>query len=217
MGRIAATVAVLACTLAAGAGWAAPGGAFTLRGTVVSVTDGDTLRVQLDGGRLERVRLIGIDAPERGRCHYAQATAGARRLADDRRVVLHGDPTQATRDRYGRLLAYVWLPGGRDLGYQLVRGAFAKSYVYDRPFSRLAAYRRAEAAAGGKGIWRCGTAPPPAPVPVAGLACQAGYSPCLPVVADLDCGEIDDSLKPIRVTGDDPYRLDGDDDGLGCE
>ncbi len=51
----------------------------------------------------------------------------------------------------------------------------------------------------------------------AGKKCQAGYSPCLPIVGDLNCGEIPDSLKPIRVTGRDPYRLDGDRNGYGCE
>src|SRR6266511_3457491 len=51
----------------------------------------------------------------------------------------------------------------------------------------------------------------------AGSGCQPGYSPCLPRVADLNCGDIADSKKPIRVTGDDPYRLDGDGDGWGCE
>ena len=45
--------------------------------------------------------------------------------------------------------------------------------------------------------------------------CHPSYSPCLPVGADLDC---DDVTGPIAITGDDPYRLDGDDqDGIGCE
>jgi hypothetical protein len=48
-------------------------------------------------------------------------------------------------------------------------------------------------------------------------SCEPGYSPCLPVVSDLDCSQIPDSKKPIHVTGSDPYRLDGDGDGLGCE
>jgi hypothetical protein len=48
-------------------------------------------------------------------------------------------------------------------------------------------------------------------------ACASGYSPCLPVAADLDCGQIPDAKKPIRVTGDDQYALDRDDDGLACE
>ena len=46
-----------------------------------------------------------------------------------KQVVLRGDATQDTRDRYGRLLAYVWLPGGKDLGHQLIAGGF-RVYVY---------------------------------------------------------------------------------------
>ncbi len=51
----------------------------------------------------------------------------------------------------------------------------------------------------------------------AGSGCQPGYSPCLPRVADLNCADIPSSKKPIHVTGSDPYRLDGDGDGLACE
>lgn len=58
--------------------------------------------------------------------------------------------------------------------------------------------------------------PPPPTTPPAGR-CEPGYSPCLPIVDDLDCGDIAEGLKPIRVTGDDPYRLDADGDGWGCE
>ena len=47
--------------------------------------------------------------------------------------------------------------------------------------------------------------------------CEPGYSPCLPRVADLNCSDIPSSKKPIRVTGSDPYRLDGDGDGWACE
>ena len=44
--------------------------------------------------------------------------------------------------------------------------------------------------------------------------CMAGYSPCLPIVADLDCPDIG---HPVTVTGSDPYRLDRDHDGTGCD
>src|SRR3954453_3437480 len=50
-----------------------------------------------------------------------------------------------------------------------------------------------------------------------GSGCQPGYSPCLPRVADLNCSDIPSSKKPIRVTGSDPSRLDGDGDGYACE
>jgi hypothetical protein len=50
-----------------------------------------------------------------------------------------------------------------------------------------------------------------------GSGCQPGYSPCLPRVADLNCADIPASKKPIHVTGDDPYGLDRDRDGIACE
>lgn len=45
-------------------------------------------------------------------------------------------------------------------------------------------------------------------------ACAEGYSPCLPVAADMDCIQIG---TQVTVTGSDPYRLDRDGNGLGCE
>lgn len=45
-------------------------------------------------------------------------------------------------------------------------------------------------------------------------ACAPGYQPCLPVMADLDCPQI---RQQVTVTGEDPYGLDRDGDGLGCQ
>jgi hypothetical protein len=50
-----------------------------------------------------------------------------------------------------------------------------------------------------------------------GGGCEPGYSPCLPRVADLNCSDIPASKKPVRVTGSDPYRLDADHNGIGCQ
>lgn len=47
-------------------------------------------------------------------------------------------------------------------------------------------------------------------------SCEPGYSPCLPRVSDLNCADIPDSEKPVRVTGSDPYHLDADHNGWGC-
>ena len=102
----------------------------------------------------------------------ATSTAASSRvgqLAMSKPVVLKGDATQDTRDRYGRLLAYVWIPGGRDLGYQLISGGFAKVYVFRNPFQRLSAYRNAESVArtGAVGQWKlCGNPPATTPLPV---------------------------------------------------
>ena len=133
---------ILAGSLTAAAA-GARAGAFTLHGVVTRVVDGDTVHVGFSNGRDERVRLIGIDTPEAGQCDAARATALARRLASGRRATLVGDPTQATRDRYGRLLAYVVIAGRGDLGYQELLHGYARVYVYDRPFQRLVSYQRA--------------------------------------------------------------------------
>jgi len=81
----------------------------------------------------------------------------------------------------------------------------------------VAAYRRyvgsPPAASGGGGSGSSGASGGAA----GGPGCEPGYSPCLPVAGDLDCADIPDSKKPVHVTGSDPYRLDGDGDGLGCE
>jgi hypothetical protein len=50
-----------------------------------------------------------------------------------------------------------------------------------------------------------------------GSGCEPGYSPCLPKVSDLDCTDIPADKRPVHVTGSDPYRLDSDGDGWGCE
>jgi micrococcal nuclease len=205
---------VCAATLAAAAQTASTG-RFTLRGTVTYVVDGDTVDVRLTSGRTERIRLIGIDTPERGQCDAAKATTYARSLAQGRAVVLQGDATQATRDRYGRLLAYVWI-GGRDLGYRQLARGLAKVYVYDRPFQRLAAYQQAERAGKPRtdGIWKACSSPPPPPP--AGN-CDPSYPDvCIPPPPpDLDCANV--PYTNFRVAGTDPHRFDGDRDGIGCE
>jgi micrococcal nuclease len=207
---------VLGSCLVAGMAATADAGRFTLKGTVTTVFDGDTVQVRLANGRSERVRLVGIDAPERGACWAAEARSAAARLATGRPVTLRGDATQATRDRYGRLLAYVWLPGGKDLGYQLLAGGFGKSYVYERPFSRLSAYLRAEAVGRrlARSVWSCGATTPQPVVPRA-ATCDPNYTGyCVPPYGqgDVDCADIP---VTVRVVGSDPHRLDGD--GYGCE
>jgi micrococcal nuclease len=78
-----------------------------LEATVSSHVDGDTFEVVLDGGR-ERIRFIGIDTPERGTPGYEAASRFTARAAPVGMLIfLELDIEE--RDRYRRLLAYVWL------------------------------------------------------------------------------------------------------------
>jgi micrococcal nuclease len=220
---------------------------FVVRGTVVKIVDGDTLDVRVSALRRERVRLIGIDTPERGACFFSPASTGARRLALGRRVRLVGDRTQAKRDRYGRLLAYVSLPNGQDLGRQLILGGYGTVYVFNRPFNRVASYRAAEAVAQGAtaGLWAsCRTAATTTTGTTAATttattltatttastttatttattttsaSCEASYPDFCIPPPPPDLDCGDIPRKGFRALPPDPHRFDGDKDGVGCE
>jgi len=94
-------------------------GEFVIASVVISVVDGDTVDVvDGSGGGRVRVRVLGIDTPETKdprrpvQCWGPEASAFAERVLLGQRVSLYTDPTQSTRDRYGRLLAYIVLPDG---------------------------------------------------------------------------------------------------------
>lgn len=103
-----------------------------LSGPVLRVLDGDTIEVEL-GGERERVRYIGIDTPEMGderpeiRALALEARWANARLVEGRRVRLELDVEK--RDRYGRLLAYVWV-GDTLVNEALVRAGRAAPYTF---------------------------------------------------------------------------------------
>lgn len=110
-----------------GAGGARPGA--RMEAVVTRVVDGDTIHARVDG-RDERVRYIGMDTPETVKpntpvqCYGEAASAANRRLVAGARVELHLGAE--TRDRYGRLLAYVYrLRDGLFVNGALVRQGFA--------------------------------------------------------------------------------------------
>jgi micrococcal nuclease len=109
--------------------------------TVVHVVDGDTVDVDFDDGRTERLRLIGIDTPEivdprkPVQCFGRGASAHAHELLDGQTVSLELDASQGERDTYGRLLAYIWLPDGRNFGEVMIADGHAHEYTYDLPYA----------------------------------------------------------------------------------
>ena len=120
---------------------------------VSHISDGDTFRCQ-DG---RRVRLIGIDSPEAGQRPFGPAARRAleERLPAKTRVRLETDVTPL--DRYGRVLAYVWL-GPTLLNELMVRNGWALLYTVPpnvRYADRLAQAQK-EARADGAGLWSQG-------------------------------------------------------------
>lgn len=130
----------------------------SLDGAVVRVVDGDTIYVRL-ADRVEKIRYIGVNAPE---VHHPikgeepggrEAAAVNRRLVGGRHVRLELDVR--TRDRYGRLLAYVWA-GDTMVNAELVRLGYAQvmtvppNVKYQRLFIEL----QREARESHRGLWQ---------------------------------------------------------------
>jgi micrococcal nuclease len=140
-----------------GGGRAEGGGAVVA--AVTRVVDGDTIRVDA-GGRSERVRYIGIDTPESVRpgtpvqCYAHRAALENARLVRGERVRLVFDVER--RDRFGRLLAYVYRArDGRFVNAALVRGGYARTLTIppDVRFAERFARLAREARRAGRGLW----------------------------------------------------------------
>ena len=216
-----------------------PGGP-TQVATVTKIVDGDTIHVDINGTDFA-LRYIGIDTPEPASADPIEkkladsATAANAGLVEGADVFLEKDVSET--DDFGRLLRYVWVVN--DIGdmlmvnRELVRRGFARAKAYppDQKYDDLLIEAEEDARLDGLGVW----APPadPAPAPSAAPAakatiltlvggdsasCHPSYTPCLPIVDDLNCPAVKAMGKaPVRLKGPDDYALDRDHDGLGCE
>jgi micrococcal nuclease len=113
--------------------------------SIVRVVDGDTVIVRMNGRR-ERVRLIGVDAPEtwlRHDCFGTEATLALRRLAPPGALV-HAAADAERRDRYGRLLLYLWTSHGAFVNADLIREGFARTMTIPPNTSRASVFQEAE-------------------------------------------------------------------------
>lgn len=101
---------------------------------VISVTDGDTFKINYNG-KETKVRLIGVDTPEsvhpdkeKNTEYGKQASNYTKSLIENKTVKLEFDVSQT--DKYGRLLAYVYLENGEMLNEKLVKEGYAKVATY---------------------------------------------------------------------------------------
>lgn len=128
--------------------------------TVTKVTDGDTIEV-VTGNQSQKIRIIGINTPEtvdprrEVECYGHEASARAKELLLGNKVRLESDNSQQNRDRYGRLLRYIYLPDGSDFGLVMIREGYAYEYTYDTAYAKQGLYKNAqkEAESQMKGLW----------------------------------------------------------------
>jgi micrococcal nuclease len=153
-------VAVFAVDRFGGGGQGAPPPGGRAAGLVTRVVDGDTVHVRIDGAD-ERVRFIGVDTPETVKpgtpvqCFGKAASAYDHRLLDGQAVRLRFDSEQ--RDRYGRLLAYVYRArDGLFVNAALVRGGYATTLTIPPNTAHAAQFAGLERRARERqrGLWR---------------------------------------------------------------
>ncbi len=188
--------------------------------------DGDSWKDT--GGREYRMGLI--NTPEQNECYGGKATTKRKEL------VAHGFRAKVyATDDYGRRVTVISLPDGTNLNIWLARHGYADdkylaTYRHENPTlaakldTAFAAAKRDHA-----GLWGACSGPTNSFTGSAGTtgssSCHPDYATCIPVKGDgsgngfdndLDCPDIGKRVT-LRQVGVDPYRLDSDGDGLGCD
>lgn len=127
---------------------------------VTKVTDGDTIHIVTEGQN-EIVRLIGINTPETVdprrtiECFGKEASDRMKEIAQGAIVRLEYDDSQALRDTYGRLLAYVYLEDGQMVNRKMVAEGYAYEYTYMTPYKYQKEFRQLQSLAQSaqRGLW----------------------------------------------------------------
>lgn len=126
---------------------------------VTRFVDGDTITVDMNG-KNEKVRMVGVDTPETHKpnapvqCYGPAAAAYTKNLIGTQSVRLVSDELSTNRDRYDRLLRYVYLTDGTMVNQSLIENGYGFYYPYF-PFSKSDQFAAAQASAkaANKGLW----------------------------------------------------------------
>ena len=127
---------------------------------VTRVVDGDTIVVS-DATTSYTIRLIGVNTPEtvdprsEVECFGMEASNKMKELVEYKKVRLEQDPTQGNKDRYSRLLRYVYRDDGLFINKWLIEEGFAYEYTYNTPYRFQAEFKQSQrnAQSGNKGLW----------------------------------------------------------------
>jgi micrococcal nuclease len=120
----------------------------------------DTIKINMNG-KTETLRLIGIDTPETVdprkpvQCFGKEASNKAKELLSGKKVRIELDPTQGERDKYDRLLAYVYRDDGLFYNKYMIEQGYAHEYTYNTPYKYQAEFKAAQksAQANQAGLW----------------------------------------------------------------
>lgn len=128
--------------------------------SVTQVVDGDTIKISING-KEETLRLIGLDTPETVdprkpvQCFGKEASNKAKELLSGKKVKIETDSTQGDRDKYGRLLAYVYREDGLFYNKHMIEQGYAHEYTYGTPYKYQSEFKTAQKKAQSSqlGLW----------------------------------------------------------------
>jgi micrococcal nuclease len=120
----------------------------TTKGKIVGVSDGDTVKLLTADFTEIKVRLEGIDCPEKNQAFGQKAKQFTSDLCFGKQVSFQ----KTGQDRYGRSLGYIILPDGRNLNKEILRAGFAWHYKKYNQSKELADLEK-EAKAAKRGLW----------------------------------------------------------------
>lgn len=131
--------------------------------TVKRVVDGDTIVLEKNGNT-DTVRLIGVNTPETVdprkpvQCFGREASSFVKSMLLGKSVHLESDVSQDDRDKYGRLLRYVYLDDML-INEEIISSGFGYEYTYDVPYQFQKEFKASEAYAreGRIGLWSSDT------------------------------------------------------------
>ena len=118
------------------------------KGVVIKIIDGDTYDLLIKDSTTVRIRMNGIDAPEKGQPFYQKSKDFLGQLCFQKNIRI----VRTGKDRYGRVIAGSYLEDGRSLSYEMVKNGFAwhfKKYAPDTMLSRLETNAKQQ----GLGLW----------------------------------------------------------------
>jgi len=203
--------------------------------SVVKVVDGDTLDLNING-KVERVRLIGMNTPETVdprkpvECFGKEASNRAKELLTGKSVKIEADPTGDTRDKYDRLLLYIFLGDGTNFAKKMIMDGYAYEYTYDVKYKYQAEFKEAQIYAEQNmlGLWAPGVCQSTAPVPTQTqtttptqtpsggqtYTCSSNTYNCTDFTTKAEAQRVFDLCGGVS---NDIHRLDQDADGEACE
>lgn len=199
---------------------------------LIKVVDGDTITVSINGNS-ETIRIIGINTPETVdlrktvECFGKEASDKAKSYFEnlENNVWLEKDESQGEKDKYQRVLRYVFTQNGSsDYGLMMIKTGYAYEYTYNVPYKYQTSYKEAQVYAKNNklGLWADSTCTDQSTSQVSGSSTSQVES-SESISGDKDCSDFKTQKKAqdffILQGGpaSDPHKLDQDKDGVACE